>query len=101
MNEYFRNIYRAVRTTLIGLRITLRYWFARPITVQYPNVAPVLAARYRGFHWFEIEKCIVCDLCAKACPVDCIYIEKTGPRKIDKATGVAHGGASGLQMCRA
>lgn len=93
MSEYFRNLYRAIRTTLIGLRITLRYWFARPTTVQYPDVAPVLQARYRGFHWFEIEKCIACDLCAKACPVDCIYIEKTGPRKIDKGSGIARGGA--------
>ena len=32
-------------------------------------------------------------MCAKACPVDCIYIQKTGPRKIDKATDVAVGGA--------
>lgn len=93
MRGYFANLYRVLRTTVVGMRITLRYWFARPITVQYPSVAPVLAARYRGFHWFEIERCIACDLCAKACPVDCIYIEKTGPRKIDKATGVARGGA--------
>ena len=26
-------------------------------------------------------------MCAKACPVDCIYIDKTGARKIDKKTG--------------
>ena len=26
-------------------------------------------------------------MCAKACPVDCIYIDKSGPRKIDKKTG--------------
>ena len=82
-----------VRTILIGMRITLKYCFAQTITVQYPDVAPVLQPRYRGIHFFEIEKCIACDLCAKACPVDCIYIEKTGPRKIDKATGIAMGGA--------
>ncbi len=90
---YFSNIYQALRTVVIGMRITLKYAYAQPITVQYPDVAPVLQQRFRGFHFFEIEKCIACDLCAKACPVDCIYIEKTGPRKIDKDTGIAMGGA--------
>ena len=93
MREYFRNIYLTLKTILIGMRITLKYCFARPVTVQYPDMAPVLQPRFRGFHYFEIEKCIACDLCAKACPIDCIYIEKTGPRKIDKETGVALGGA--------
>lgn len=93
MRRYFRDIYRTLRTILIGMRITLRYYYASPITVQYPDVAPVLAARFRGFHRFEIQKCIGCDLCAKACPIDCIYIEKSGPRKINKETSVAQGGA--------
>jgi NADH-quinone oxidoreductase subunit I len=93
MRGYFYNVYSALRTVLIGMRITLRYCFAKTITVQYPDVAPTLQPRTRGFHWYEIEKCIACDQCAKACPVDCIYIEKTGPRKIDKESGVAKGGA--------
>lgn len=91
--EYFRNIYDTVRTIATGMSITLKYNFAKTITVQYPDMAPPLQPRYRGFHWFEAEKCIACDQCAKACPVDCIYIEKSGPRKIDKATGIAVGGA--------
>jgi len=93
MRAYVRNLYLTVKTILIGMRVTLRYCFARTVTVQYPDMAPVLQPRFRGFHYFEIEKCIACDLCAKACPVDCIYIEKTGPRKIDPETGVAKGGA--------
>lgn len=93
VREYFHNIYSTVKSILIGMEITLRYCFAKTITLQYPDVAPALQARYRGFHRFEIEKCIACDLCAKACPVDCIYIEKTGPRKIDKETNIAMGGA--------
>jgi NADH-quinone oxidoreductase subunit I len=93
MRAYFANIWDTVRSIAIGMSITLRYCFARTVTVQYPDMAPVLQPRYRGYHWFEAEKCIACDLCAKACPVDCIYIEKSGPRKIDKETGVATGGA--------
>ena len=93
VRDYFHNIWQTVYTILVGLRITLRYCFAKTVTLQYPDAAPALTRRYRGFHYYEIEKCIACDLCAKACPVDCIYIEKTGPRKIDKATGIALGGA--------
>jgi len=93
VREYFHNIWQTVYTILVGMRISLKYCFAKTITLQYPDVAPALQARYRGFHFYEIEKCIACDQCAKACPVDCIYIEKSGPRKIDKASGIAVGGA--------
>jgi NADH-quinone oxidoreductase subunit I len=93
MRNYFNNIYNTIRTILIGMRITLKYCFAKTITVQYPDIAPVLQPRFRGFHYYEIEKCIACDMCARACPVDCIYIEKSGARKLDKETGIARGGA--------
>lgn len=91
--DYFRNIWRTVYTILVGMRVSLKYCFAKTVTLQYPDVAPALQPRYRGFHFYEIEKCIACDQCARACPVDCIYIEKSGPRKIDKASGIAVGGA--------
>ena len=93
VRDYFYDIWRTCYTILVGMRISLKYCFAKTVTLQYPDVAPALQPRYRGFHFFEIEKCIACDLCAKACPVDCIYIEKSGPRKIDKTTNVAVGGA--------
>ena len=93
MRDYFRNIYNTIRSILIGMRVTLKYCFAKTVTVQYPDVAPVLQPRFRGFHYYEIEKCIACDQCARACPVDCIYIEKSGPRKLDKESGLARGGA--------
>ena len=33
-----------------------------------------MAARYRGFHRYDLTTCIACDQCAKACPVDCISL---------------------------
>jgi NADH-quinone oxidoreductase subunit I len=90
MQRYFRNIYDTVKSVAIGMQITLRYCFQKTVVVQYPEQRLALAPRYRGIHEFEDEKCIACDLCAKACPVDCIYIDKTGPRKIDKATGTVN-----------
>ena len=93
MKRYFRNIWQTLNTIRIGMAITLQYCFARTVTVQYPDRPPVLQPRYRGFHWYEIERCSACGNCARACPVDCIYIETSGPRKIDKAAGVSRGGA--------
>ena len=94
--------YRAFRTALKGLAITLGHLFAarssrssRQIkdagyfdkqegvtTVQYPHQEmPVPEVGRYQLH-VEIDDCIVCDLCAKICPVDCIEIESikaTGP----------------------
>jgi NADH-quinone oxidoreductase subunit I len=88
VKAYFENIYDNIRSILIGMRITLKYCFQRTVTVQYPERRLNFAPRYRGIHEFEAKKCIACDLCVKACPVDCIYIDKSGPRKIDKKSGV-------------
>lgn len=89
---YFRNIYDAIKSIAIGMRITLKYLFSSSVTIHYPFEKLAFAPRYRGIHEFEADKCIACDMCAKACPVDCIYIDKSAPRKIDKATGKATGG---------
>jgi NADH-quinone oxidoreductase subunit I len=88
VRAYFANITDTVSSVLVGLRITLKYCFQRHVTVQYPERRLSFAPRYRGIHEFEANKCIACDMCAKACPVDCIYIDKSGPRRIDKNTGV-------------
>jgi NADH-quinone oxidoreductase subunit I len=92
VRQYFQDIYDNVTSIAIGLKITLKYCFQKTATVQYPEQRLALAPRYRGIHEFEADLCIACDQCAKACPVDCIYIEKTAPRKIDKKTGKAAGG---------
>ncbi len=88
--DYFRNIFDNLRSAAIGMRITLKYCFQKTVTVQYPEQKLSFAPRYRGIHEFELNKCIACDLCVKACPVDCIYIDKSGPRRIDKETGLVN-----------
>jgi NADH-quinone oxidoreductase subunit I len=71
-----------LKTTLIGLRITIPYIFRRPYTLQYPEELPDIPPTERGLHNFEIDKCIACDQCAKICPVDCIVIEAEGKGKL-------------------
>jgi NADH-quinone oxidoreductase subunit I len=78
MLQWFKDIRDAVFTVVHGLWITLRYWIKtydperRTFThhFEYPELPVPVSAR-----------CIACDQCAKACPVDCIYIGK------EKVTG--------------
>ena len=74
MREYVRNIYTAVWTVMVGMRITLRQLFAPAVTLLYPEHHPVLPDGFRGRLHNEIEDCVVCNACAQICPVDCIHI---------------------------
>ncbi len=74
---YFKNLYSVSRSILVGMWITMRYFF-RPrtiVTIQYPHATDEIPARHRGVHILETEKCIMCFQCEEACPVDCIKIE--------------------------
>ncbi len=86
---YFSDIFQTLKTISTGMMITLRYCFSKTVTIQYPEQRLDFAPRYRGIHEFEAAKCIACDLCAKACPVDCIYIDYTGRGKTVKLTRFA------------
>jgi NADH-quinone oxidoreductase subunit I len=44
-------------------------------TLRYPHIKLPLPDNSRNQLHVEIDDCIVCDLCAKICPVDCIEIE--------------------------
>ena len=56
--------------------------FRKRDTVQYPDELPYLPPRYRGRIILSRdpdgeERCVACNLCAVACPVDCINVVKT------------------------
>lgn len=65
---------------LKGLLLTGRYFFARKVTLQYPEEKAPISPRFRGLHALRRypngeERCIACKLCEVVCPALAITIE--------------------------
>ncbi|MFT3742145.1 MAG: NADH-quinone oxidoreductase subunit NuoI [Gammaproteobacteria bacterium] len=70
-----------------GLFLTLRYFFRRKVTLQYPEEETPTSPRFRGMLGLRRyangeERCIACKLCEVVCPAMAISIE-AGPREDD------------------
>ena len=90
-----RKVLKVFKTVIKGLKLTLRHFFSATesrkvkaisdpdyfaqnsgtTTIQYPHVQLPVPDVGRYQLDVEMDDCIVCDLCAKICPVDCIDIE--------------------------
>ncbi|MBM4157578.1 MAG: NADH-quinone oxidoreductase subunit I [Ignavibacteria bacterium] len=94
MKKYLKNIYLSLSTVWIGMLITLKHFFSKNITIQYPEEKIQLPERERNRLYINIDDCIGCDQCAKACPVNCIEIVtiKIVPGDIVGKTGVTSQG---------
>ena len=63
-----------------GMMVTMRYFFARKITVLYPEEKTPMSPRFRGLHAQRRypngeERCIACKLCEAVCPALAITID--------------------------
>jgi NADH-quinone oxidoreductase subunit I len=63
-----------------GLRVTWRNFFARKVTLFYPEEKTPQSPRFRGLHALRRypngeERCIACKLCEAVCPAAAITIE--------------------------
>ena len=63
-----------------GLGVTLRHFFVKKVTLQYPEEKTPISARFRGLHALRRypngeERCIACKLCEAVCPALAITIE--------------------------
>jgi len=59
---------------LKGLGVTLKTMGTKKVTYAYPDVPLQMPERFRGIQYFDPEKCIVCNQCARICPTDCITL---------------------------
>ena len=78
MKEIFNSL--LLKELLKGMSVTGRYFFARKITLQYPEEKTPQSARFRGLHALRRypngeERCIACKLCEAICPALAITIE--------------------------
>ena len=75
MKEYFSNIWIGLSTIAIGMKVTFKHMFVPAVTIQYPSVRVELPERERNRLYVNMDDCIGCDQCSRACPVSCIEIE--------------------------
>lgn len=76
--EFFRKLF--LLDILQGLLITLRHYFAKKVTVPYPEKVKPVPPRFRGtLRLYRDETgeplCIACKACQRACPCHCFDIE--------------------------
>ena len=95
MSEYINNIIYGVNSFVTGLKVTWHHFINKKdlvATLQYPHEKWPIPERNIGFDHSEynlirsrlhvdIDDCIACMQCEKACPVDCIKIDFIKPPK--------------------
>ncbi|MGJ3243057.1 MAG: NADH-quinone oxidoreductase subunit NuoI [Opitutales bacterium] len=69
-------------SNLRTLWLVFLHLFRKKVTIPYPEKKAYLSPRYRGRIILSRdpdggERCVACNLCAVACPVDCIALEGT------------------------
>ncbi|MDX5481201.1 MAG: NADH-quinone oxidoreductase subunit NuoI [Hymenobacteraceae bacterium] len=67
---------------LRSMWLTFLHAFHKRETIQYPEQKAILPTRWRGRIVLSRdpdggERCVACNLCAAACPVDCIALQAT------------------------
>ena len=95
ITAYFNNIANGVKSFITGLSLTFEHFKNKKenvATLQYPHEKFPIPEKKIGFEQSEynvirsrlhvdIDDCISCRMCERACPVDCIKIEDVKPKK--------------------
>lgn len=57
-------------------KLTLTSLFKKPVTVAYPYQPVEYPAATRGHIELDASTCILCGICAKACPADALEVDR-------------------------
>ena len=81
MFKYIGEVLHGTYTQLRSLVMVFSHAFRKRDTLQYPEEPVYLPPRYRGRIVLTRdpdgeERCVACNLCAVACPVGCISLQK-------------------------
>ena len=105
--NYLSNIWESISTLLIGMKVTIGHMFKIKrgnVTLQYPVERWPRPERQIGFSedsynvirsrlTVDMDDCIGCLKCERACPVDCIKIET---EKVDKGADILEANHRGV-----
>jgi len=96
MKTWLSDLWMGFYTVLVGMKITWRHLFVKKVTLHYPEERWSLPPKSRMRLFMKYEDCIGCGQCARACPVQCIYIkaEKRDP----KATPIFAANGQGIKL---
>lgn len=87
MIRYLTDVIEGFWSLLVGMAITIRYFFKKPVTVIYPKER-IRIHRFKGPISFVVDektndhRCIACNACIKTCPSRCMSLE-TGKSAAD------------------
>jgi NADH-quinone oxidoreductase subunit I len=96
MRQWFRDLWDGFYTVLVGMNITWRHLFNTNVTLQYPEEKWQLPPKSRMRLFMKYEDCIGCGQCARACPVQCIYIK--ADKRDPKATPIFAANGQGIKL---
>ena len=79
-----------------GFKITIRHFFQKRVTMQYPEEKWSVPAGYRGAPYLVKDpegrtKCVSCQLCEFVCPPKAIRITPPGPEGLPNIGNVEKG----------
>lgn len=75
LKRIFRKIkilYLGCISILIGMKVTIKNYFAPSVTLDYPSKKKPMTANFRGMVDLKPEACVICYMCIKICPVACL-----------------------------
>jgi NADH-quinone oxidoreductase subunit I len=90
MSDYWNDIISGTKSLAIGMNITVRELFKPVVTEQYPHFIPIMTPRFRGHIELIANEetgepnCVVCGMCQRACPSNCITVDGEKPEGAKK-----------------